>query len=36
MMEEVTQGEIKSTVWEDILGPFYTSLDLIGKSTGVT
>ena len=35
-IEEATQGEIKSEVRQSILGSFYTSLDLIGKSTGVT
>ena len=36
MIEEATQGEIKSKVQQSILGSFYTSLDLIGNSTGVT
>ena len=35
-IEEATQGEIKSKVQQSILGSFYTSLDLIGKPTGVT
>ena len=36
MIEEATQVEIKSKVRQSILGSFYTSLDLISKSTGVT